>query len=138
MDDFFIELDNSSPSQMATTQKNKGSVQDTFRSIEKLLNNEAVQNVGASFSFTLTGSEPGTWFLDLKSGNGSAGKLDPGKVKDFDVQMITSSDNFIKMFSGQLVPTKAFISGELKIKGNAFLAVKLEGLMAKVSQKAKQ
>jgi putative sterol carrier protein len=40
-----------------------------------------------------------------------------------------TTDDFVKMFSGKLKPTMAFISGKLRIKRNMTLAIKLEKLM---------
>ncbi|XP_070934284.1 hydroxysteroid dehydrogenase-like protein 2 isoform X3 [Macaca nemestrina] len=74
-----------------------------------------------------TGEDGGTWFLDLKSKGGNVGYGEPSDQAD--VVMSMSTDDFVKMFSGKLKPTMAFMSGKLKIKGNMALAIKLEKLM---------
>ncbi|KAI6058552.1 Hydroxysteroid dehydrogenase-like protein 2 [Aix galericulata] len=43
--------------------------------------------------------------------------------------MSMSSGDFVKMFTGKLKPTMAFMSGKLKIKGNMALAIKLEKML---------
>jgi hypothetical protein len=43
--------------------------------------------------------------------------------------MTLSPEDFGKMFSGKLNATQAFMSGQLKIKGDLALAMKLEKLM---------
>ena len=79
-------------------------------------------------------TEEGQWYLDLKNGNGSIGKgAAPVAVN---VTMTLSSEDFVKMFTGKLNPTAAFMGGKLKIKGDLPLAMKLEKLM-KQMQKAK-
>ncbi|XP_073201753.1 hydroxysteroid dehydrogenase-like protein 2 isoform X3 [Lepidochelys kempii] len=79
------------------------------------------------------GDEGGTWYIDLKNKAGSAGIGEP-PVK-VDVVMSMSSNDFVKMFSGKLKPTMAFMSGKLKIKGNMALAMKLEKMMTQFSSK---
>ncbi|XP_040929212.1 hydroxysteroid dehydrogenase-like protein 2 isoform X3 [Betta splendens] len=78
------------------------------------------------------GEHAGVWFLDLKSGSGSAGQGQP-PVKA-DVVMAMDSADFSKMFLGQLKPTMAFMSGKLRIKGDMTLAIKLEKLMSHMSK----
>lgn len=48
---------------------------------------------------SFSGEHSGVWFLDLKSGSGSAGKGEP-PVKA-DVVMTMDSSDFTKMFSGE-------------------------------------
>lgn len=49
--------------------------------------------------------------------------------------MILDSDDFIKLFTGQLNPTQAFMAGKLKIKGDMMMAMKLEKLMGQMKSK---
>lgn len=51
-----------------------------------------------SINIKLIGSEAGTWFLDLKTGQGSAGRGEPSQSPDATLTM--DSDNFFAMFSG--------------------------------------
>ena len=46
--------------------------------------------------------------------------------------MTMTSEDFVKMFKGELNPTQAFMSGKLKIKGDMMIAMKLEKLMGKM------
>ena len=72
--------------------------------------------------------EDGQWFLDLKTDSGSVGTGSaPGG--DAGCTFVMSGEDFVKMFQGQLNPTTAFMSGQLKIKGDLGLAMKLEKLM---------
>ncbi|NWQ72697.1 HSDL2 protein, partial [Neopipo cinnamomea] len=73
------------------------------------------------------GDGGGTWYIDLKNKGGSAGFGKPPGTAD--VVMSMSSADFVKMFTGKLKPTMAFMSGKLRIKGNTALAVKLEKLL---------
>lgn len=51
--------------------------------------------------------------------------------------MLMDSEDFMKMFRGELNSMQAFMSGKLKIKGDMSQALKLEKLMKNVQAKAK-
>ena len=72
-------------------------------------------------------SDAGTWYLDLKNSPGATGQGPP--PQDAQCTMTLSPEDFGKMFAGKLNPTQAFMSGNLKIKGDLGLAMKLEKLM---------
>lgn len=48
--------------------------------------------------------------------------------------MTLDSEDFIKMFKGELKAVSAFMSGKLKIQGDMALAMKLEKLMNKMDR----
>uniref|UniRef100_A0A8C4R1W2 Hydroxysteroid dehydrogenase-like protein 2 n=1 Tax=Eptatretus burgeri TaxID=7764 RepID=A0A8C4R1W2_EPTBU len=108
-------------------------VAKTFKAIQSFVTEEAVQNTRGLYQFELTGSHPGTWFLDLKNGAGSTGCGSAPSSPD--VHMFLSSEDFVKMFTGHLKPTMAFMTGKLKIKGDMGLALKLEKLMGNMRPK---
>ena len=110
-----------------------GSITPIFDSIKALLGPEIVQRIGGVYVFKLKGKEPGTWYLDLKNGGGAVGQGDGG-YESPDVVMSLTSDNFVKMFSGKLKPSTAFMMGKLKIQGDMTMAIKLEKLMKKINQ----
>ncbi|XP_042310157.1 hydroxysteroid dehydrogenase-like protein 2 [Sceloporus undulatus] len=110
-----------------------GPVADTFKIIKGAISEDVVKSTQGVYRFELSGEEGGTWYIDLKNKGGSAGSGDPpGKV---DVVMSMSSSDFVKMFSGKLKPTMAFMSGKLTIKGDMALAIKLEKLMGQFNSK---
>ncbi|XP_069330660.1 hydroxysteroid dehydrogenase-like protein 2 isoform X1 [Eulemur rufifrons] len=110
-----------------------GPVEETFKIVKASLSDDVVKATQAIYLFELSGEDGGTWFLDLKSKGGNAGYGEPSDQAD--VVMSMSTDDFVKMFSGKLKPTMAFMSGRLKIKGNMALAIKLEKLMNQMSAK---
>ncbi|KAI1239779.1 Hydroxysteroid dehydrogenase-like protein 2, partial [Lamprotornis superbus] len=79
------------------------------------------------------GDGGGTWYIDLKTKGGSAGFGKPPVTAD--VVMSMSSADFVKMFTGKLKPTLAFMSGKLTIKGNMALAIKLEKMLSQLNSK---
>nr|XP_023400818.1 hydroxysteroid dehydrogenase-like protein 2 isoform X2 [Loxodonta africana] len=110
-----------------------GSVAETFRIVKETLSDDVVKATQAVYQFDLSGEDGGTWFLDLKSKGGNVGYGQPPDQAD--VVMSMSTEDFMKMFSGKLKPTMAFMSGKLKIKGNMALAIKLEKLMNQISSR---
>ncbi|XP_013916134.1 PREDICTED: hydroxysteroid dehydrogenase-like protein 2 [Thamnophis sirtalis] len=108
--------------------KPAGPVAETFKLIKGMINEDIVKATQGVYQFELSGEEGGTWYIDLKNKGGSAGIGEaPGKV---DVIMNMSGNDFVKMFSGKLKPTMAFMSGKLTIRGDVALAIRLEKLMA--------
>ncbi|KAM9700031.1 hydroxysteroid dehydrogenase-like protein 2 [Menidia menidia] len=109
-----------------------GPIENTFEVIRGVLSEDVVKSTQGIYRFDLSGEHGGVWFLDLKSGAGSAGKGEP-PVKA-DVVMTMDSGDFSKMFAGRLKPTMAFMSGKLRIKGDMTLAIKLEKLMGRMGK----
>ncbi|XP_014811870.1 PREDICTED: hydroxysteroid dehydrogenase-like protein 2 isoform X1 [Calidris pugnax] len=108
-------------------------VAETFRVIQGAMSEEHVRSTQGVFQFELSGEEGGTWYIDLKTQGGSAGFGKPPVTAD--VVMSMSSTDFVKMFTGKLKPTLAFMSGKLRIKGNMSLAIKLEKMLSQLNSK---
>ncbi|XP_043520234.1 hydroxysteroid dehydrogenase-like protein 2 [Frieseomelitta varia] len=136
--DFFVDENIKTGSQDYTLHKaTQKDLQGANKSDEKIaqifeviranLNSDLVNKTGAIFQFNVKGNEAGTWFLDLKTGQGSAGRGEPSQSPDATLTM--DSDNFFAMFSGKLKPTSAFVLGKLRISGDLQKAMKLEKLM---------
>ncbi|KGL97241.1 Hydroxysteroid dehydrogenase-like 2, partial [Charadrius vociferus] len=148
MPDFFLDVE----SDMTTTKQEYGRPQheakvntesgpakpsspvaETFRVIQGAMSEEYVKTTQGVFQFELSGEEGGTWYIDLKTKGGSAGFGKPPVTAD--VVMSMSSADFVKMFTGKLKPTLAFMSGKLRIKGNMTLAIKLEKMLTQLNSK---
>ncbi|XP_043832746.1 hydroxysteroid dehydrogenase-like protein 2 isoform X3 [Dromiciops gliroides] len=110
-----------------------GAVEETFKILKTALSEDIVKATQAVYLFELSGEDGGTWYLDLKNNGGNAGSGQPSEPVDVVMTMTTS--DFVKMFSGKLKPTMAFMSGKLKIKGNMALAIKLERLMTQMNSR---
>jgi len=119
-----------------TTSSSSGGtgVQNVFKAIKGNLSEELVQKMNASYTFNLTGTESGVWYLDMKSGSGNAGngEIPGGKA---DVLFTMDSNDFQKMFKGNMKPTTAFMTGKLNIKGDMGKAMKLEKLLGTMKSK---
>uniref|UniRef100_A0A8B9DRK5 Hydroxysteroid dehydrogenase-like protein 2 n=1 Tax=Anser cygnoides TaxID=8845 RepID=A0A8B9DRK5_ANSCY len=115
------------------TESASSPVAETFRVIQGAISKEFVRSTQGVFQFELSGDDGGTWYIDLKTNDGSAGFGKPPVTAD--VVMSMSSGDFVKMFTGKLKPTMAFMSGKLKIKGNMALAIKLEKMLTQFNSK---
>ena len=107
-------------------------VEAVFAQITGLLSQDLVKKTNAIYSFALS-DKSDKWYLDLKNGSGACGKGSPASEADATLSM--TSNNFQKMFAGQLKPTTAFMSGRLKISGNMGKAMKLEKLMGQMQKR---
>lgn len=107
-------------------------VAEIFKAIEGFLSADLVQKVQAIYQFNVPGHSQEQWFLDMRNGSGSCGA---GVASDADCTMTMKADDFHKVFSGQMKPTAAFMSGKMKISGDMGKAMKLESLMSKLKAK---
>uniref|UniRef100_A0A8D2DGX7 Hydroxysteroid dehydrogenase-like protein 2 n=1 Tax=Sciurus vulgaris TaxID=55149 RepID=A0A8D2DGX7_SCIVU len=127
------EFKEEKPQPQPQSKPHYGAVEETFRIVKDSLSDDVVKATQAIYQFELSGEDGGTWFLDLKNRGGTVGHGEPSDRAD--VVMSMSTDDFVKMFSGKLKPTVAFMSGKLKIKGNMALAIKLEKLMNQMNSR---
>lgn len=118
---------------MAASVVSAETVEGVFSMITAYLNDDLVKAVGGVFVFEVKG-EPSKWYVDLKNGKGSVGKGDPPQGKA-DVTFVMERDTFIKMFTGKLNPTSAFMGGKLSLKGDLPMAMKLDKLMGEMRSK---
>lgn len=127
------EIDNKTTYKQSGAGSEAGEIPALFTKIESLITPDLVKRVNAIYEFKVTGDEEGTWFLDMKNGDGSCGKGNPKSPADAVLTM--NSKNFTAMFGGKLKPASAFMTGKLKISGDLQKAMKLEKLMAGLKSK---
>jgi len=70
--------------------------------------------------------------MDLKNLPGGCGNVDANTTAD--VTLTLDRSDFLKMFTGQMNATSAFMTGRLKVEGDIGLAMKLEKLLLKSLQ----
>ncbi len=82
-------------------------------------------STSAAIQFDLTGDDPGKRFIKIANGQASSGT---GEVENPNLTLIADSRDFVKIFTGGLDPTAAFMSGKLKVKGDMGLAIRMQSM----------
>ena len=85
---------------------------------------ELVQDIQCTYLFDIEGT---LWFLDLKNGTGSIKQVDSDTNSD--VKMVMKEDVLVALFTGKQKASAAYMTGQLKMKGDIAKAIKLEKLM---------
>ncbi|WP_134686181.1 SCP2 sterol-binding domain-containing protein [Brevibacillus migulae] len=91
-------------------------------------NPEGIGSLRGVFQFDLSGDDGGIYQVAFTEKAVSYGE----GAADEPICTLTLSDaNFLKLVSGDLNPTTAFMMGKLKVKGDLGLALKLHGVLQK-------
>jgi putative sterol carrier protein len=86
---------------------------------------EKAGSTSVSIQFDLSGENAGKRFITIAGGTATAGE---GEVENPNLTLIADSGDFVKIFTGGLDPTAAFMSGKLKIKGDMGLAIRFQSM----------
>jgi putative sterol carrier protein len=83
---------------------------------------EKAQGVDAVILFKFTGAEPGEWVAVIQEG-----KVDVSQGTHPSPRMTLSaaSDDYVRIFTGELDGMQAFMQGKIKLAGDLNLAMKL-------------
>jgi putative sterol carrier protein len=83
---------------------------------------EKAAGLDAAIQFKFTGAEPGDWTAVIKDG-----KVDVERGTHPSPRMTLSADSqdYVKIFTGQLDGMQAFMQGKIKLTGDLNLAMKL-------------
>uniref|UniRef100_A0A8I3XDZ2 Hydroxysteroid dehydrogenase-like protein 2 n=1 Tax=Callithrix jacchus TaxID=9483 RepID=A0A8I3XDZ2_CALJA len=96
-----------------------GAVEETFRIVKDSLSDDVVKATQGIYLFELSGEDGGTWFLDLKSKGGNVGYGEPSNRAD--VVMSMSTDDFVKMFSGEFSSLLVYLIVQRKFSSDILL-----------------
>ena len=91
---------------------------------------EKAGNTNASIQFDLSGENAGKWFVKVADGAATSGA---GEVESPNLTLIADSKDWVKIMTGQLDGTAAFMSGKLKIKGDMGLAMRMQTMFRRPS-----
>jgi putative sterol carrier protein len=83
---------------------------------------EKAQGVDSVIQFKFTGDEAGDWFAAIKDG-----KVDVSRGTHPSPKMTLTADSqdYVKIFTGELDGMQAFMQGKIKLAGDLNLAMKL-------------
>ena len=82
-------------------------------------------NTNATIQFDLSGDQAGKWYLTVADGHASASE---GQVEKPNLTFLADGRDVVKIFTGKMDPTAAFMSGKLKIKGDMGLAMRMQSM----------
>lgn len=107
---------------MATTK-------EIFAQIDQALKADPsrVEAFDCVYQFTLSGDDPGTYQIILKSGKVGAVEGEP-ETPQCTLEM--DSADYKDMIAGNLNGTQAFMSGKLRVQGDIGLAMRLESVLS--------
>ncbi len=80
----------------------------------------------ATIVFELSGADAGKWWVKIHDGTAESGKGDAPDAPNLTLQ--ADSGDWVKIMTGALDGTSAFMQGKLKIKGDMGLAIKMQTL----------
>lgn len=83
---------------------------------------EKAQGVDAVIQFKFTGAEAGDWFAVIKDGKVA---VERGTAPAPRMTLTADSDDYVKIFTGELDGMQAFMQGKIKLAGDLNLAMKL-------------
>src|SRR6202165_1301979 len=86
---------------------------------------EKAGNTNATIQFDLSGEQAGKWFLKVADGQASANE---GQVENPNLTLLADGRDAVKIFTGRMDPTAAFMSGKLKVKGDMGLAMRMQSM----------
>lgn len=86
---------------------------------------EKAGTTNATIQFDLTGDDGGQYNVKIANGQVTPNK---GQAESPNLTLTAEANDCVRIFTGQMDPTAAFMSGKLKIKGDMGLALKLQSI----------
>ena len=83
---------------------------------------EKAPGLGAVIQFNFSGAEAGDWFATIKT---DICTVEKGAHPSPKMTLSSDSDDYVKIFTGELDGMQAFMGGKLKLAGDLNLAMKL-------------
>src|SRR5713226_4882605 len=87
---------------------------------------EKAGSTKATIVFDLSGADAGKWWVKIHDGAAESGKGEPPEAPNLTLQ--ADSGDWVKIMTGAMDGTSAFMQGKLKIKGDMGLAIKMQTL----------
>ena len=97
-------------------------VQKIFEAMPGAFLPEKAGNAKALIQLDLTGKDGGKWIVDVADGKC---QVREEAIAQPDLTVTMAAENFVALYSGKLDPIPAFMSGKIKVAGNAGLMMQL-------------
>jgi putative sterol carrier protein len=94
--------------------------------LPKYLIPEKAGSTKATIVFELSGADAGKWWVKIHDGTAESGKGEPPETPNLTLQ--ADAGDWVKIMTGAMDGTSAFMQGKLKIKGDMGLAIKMQTL----------
>jgi putative sterol carrier protein len=85
----------------------------------------------AMIQFDLSGDQGGKWWIKIHDGKAESGKGEAPEPAT--LTLMADAGDYVKVATGKMDGTSAFMSGKLKIKGDMGLAIKMPSLFKRPS-----
>ena len=92
---------------------------------------EKAGSTDATIAFDLSGEGGGKWWVRVKAGKADSGKGEPPEAPKLTLK--ASVDDWVKIMTGKLDGTSAFLQGKLKTEGDLGLAMKMPAMFRRPS-----
>jgi putative sterol carrier protein len=102
------------------------SPEEIIEALPKYLIPEKAGSTKATIQFDLSGDGGGKWWMKIHDGAAETGKGDAPEPAN--LTMLADAGDWVKIATGKLDGTAAFMQGKLKIKGDMGLAIKYQSL----------
>ena len=97
--------------------------QDVFNGMRESFRPDRARRVHARYQFDLAGPQGGEWWIEIKDGQFKMGR---GLIENPNVTFIATDQDWVALSNGTLSGTWATLTGRLKVRGNQWLARKLD------------
>jgi putative sterol carrier protein len=99
--------------------------------LPKYLVPEKAGSTKATIQFDLSGDAGGKWWVKIHDGVAESGKGEPPEPAT--LTLLAEAGDWVKIVTGQIDGTTAFMQGKLKIKGDMGLAIKFQSMFKRPS-----
>ncbi len=120
------------PAQQKQPSENRITPQQLVALAKPMINYDMVRTFGVVCKFVVHGHSGGTFYLDLKHGEGSVGEGDPPTPPD--VTLTLTIDDFNALCRGEMNAFNAYMSGRLKVDGDVKAAMRMQDLVARIKK----
>jgi putative sterol carrier protein len=107
------------------------SPEEIIEALPKYIIPEKAGSTKATIQFDLSGDGGGKWWMKIHEGTCETGKGDAPEPAN--LTMLADAGDWVKIATGKLDGTAAFMQGKLKIKGDMGLAIKYQSLFKRPS-----